>query len=261
MASRRAYAEAPSPARRATTITLAEVIDDSDIERILCVMAHPDDVDFGLGGTVANFTDKGFEVTYCLVTSGDAGGFDPEVPRHEIAGIREAEQTAAAKVHGVTDLRFLRYPDGQLEATLDLRRDIARVIREVRPQRMVCQSPDRHWSRIPASHPDHRAAGSAALDAMYPDARNPFTFAEDLGHLEAWSVAETWVIAGERTNHYEDVTAQFERKKAALLEHKSQITDPDGLHKLLDWWLGGNAEAAGWEKGRYAEAFWVMATG
>jgi len=249
------------PAPRVTPITLGDVLDDSEIERVLCVMAHPDDVDYGLGGTVANFTDKGFEVTYCLVTSGDAGGFDPDVPRSEIAGIREAEQTAAAKVNGVTDLRFLHYPDGQLEATLELRRDIARVIREVRPQRMVCQSPERHWSRIPASHPDHRAAGSAALDAMYPDARNPFTFADELGQLEAWSVRETWVIGGERTNHYEDVTAQFERKKTALLEHKSQITDPDGLHNLLDWWLGGNAAAAGWEKGRYAESFWVMATG
>jgi LmbE family N-acetylglucosaminyl deacetylase len=236
------------------------VIEDSSIERILIVMAHPDDVDFGLGGTVANWTDKGFEVTYCMVTSGDAGGFDPGVARSEIAGIREAEQTAAAKVNGVTDLRFLGYPDGRLEATLGLRRDIARVIREVRPQRLVCQSPERHWSRMPASHPDHRAAGAATLDAMYPDARNPFTFAEELGDLEAWSVLETWVTAGERTNHYEDVTAQFERKKTALLEHKSQIKDPARLHELLDSWLGGNAQAAGWEKGRYAEAFWVIDT-
>jgi LmbE family N-acetylglucosaminyl deacetylase len=224
-------------------------------------MAHPDDVDFGLSGTVANWTDKGFEVTYCIVTSGDAGGFDPSVPRSEIAGIREAEQIAAAKVVGVSDVRFLRYPDGQLEATLDLRRDIARVIREVRPQRMVCQSPERNWSRLPGSHPDHRAAGSAALDAMYPDARNPFTFADTLGDLEAWAVRETWVSGREQANHYEDVTTQFERTVAALLEHKSQITDPEGLRKLLDWWRGANAEAAGWEKGRYAEAFWVMATG
>lgn len=209
---------------------------------------------------MANWTDKGIEVTYCMVTSGDAGGFDPDVPRPEIAAIREAEQTAAAKVNGVTDLRFLRYPDGRLEATLDLRRDIARVIREVRPQRLVCQSPDRHWTRIPASHPDHRAAGAAALDAMYPDARNPFTFADEIGHLEAWSVPETWVVAREQSNHYEDVTGQFERKKAALLEHRSQITDPDRLHSLLDDWLGSNAKAAGWEKGRYAEAFWIMAT-
>ena len=110
------------------------VIDDSEIERVLVVMAHPDDVDFGLGGTVATWTEAGIEVSYCMVTSGDAGGFDPDVPRSEIAGIRQAEQRAAAAVLGVSDVRFLGYPDGRVEVTLDLRCDIARVIREVRPQ-------------------------------------------------------------------------------------------------------------------------------
>jgi LmbE family N-acetylglucosaminyl deacetylase len=236
------------------------VIDDSEIERILIVTAHPDDVDYGIGGTVANWTDKGIEVTYCMVTSGDAGGFDPAVPRNEIAGIREAEQTAAAKVNGVTDVRFLGYPDGRLEATLGLRRDIARVIRQVRPQRMVCQSPERHWSRIPASHPDHRAAGAAALDAMYPDARNPFTFADEIGHLEAWSAAEVWVTGMERMNHYVDITDQFETKVKALTRHESQIKDPAQLRTILEGWNGLNAEAAGFDKGRYAEAFWVIDT-
>jgi LmbE family N-acetylglucosaminyl deacetylase len=237
-----------------------DVIDDSEVERVLCVMAHPDDVDFGLGGTVATWTDAGIAVSYCMVTSGDAGGFDPDVPRGEIAGIRQAEQRAAAAAVGVSDVRFLGYPDGRVEVSLDLRRDIARVIREVRPQRLVAQSPERHMVRMPASHPDHIAVGEATLCAMYPDARNPFAFADSIGDLEAWSVAETWVIGMERINHYVDVTAVFERKKAALLEHKSQIKDPDGLHKLLDWWLGGNAEVAGWEKGRYAESFWVIDT-
>jgi LmbE family N-acetylglucosaminyl deacetylase len=237
-----------------------DVIDDSEVERVLCVMAHPDDVDFGLGGTVATWTDAGIEVSYCMVTSGDAGGFDPGVPRGEIAGIRQAEQRAAAAVAGVSDVRFLGYPDGRVEVSLDLRRDIARVIREVRPQRLVAQSPERHMLRMPASHPDHIAVGEATLSAMYPDARNPFAFTDSIGDLEAWSVAETWVIGMERVNHYVDVNKMFERKKSALLEHKSQIKNPDDLHNLLDWWLGGNAEAAGWEKGRYAEAFWVMDT-
>jgi LmbE family N-acetylglucosaminyl deacetylase len=260
MSSKRLIRIAVEPMPWVCPITLAPVIDDKDIERILCVMAHPDDVDFGLGGTVATWTDAGIAVTYCMVTSGDAGGFDPAVPRSEIAGIREAEQTAAAKVNGVTDVRFLGYPDGRLEVSLDLRRDIARVIREVRPQRLVCQSPERHMSRLPASHPDHLAAGEATLAAMYPDARNPFAFADSLGDLEAWSVAETWVIAMERTNHYVDVTDTFERKKAALLEHKSQITDPARLHDLLVGWLGMQAKAAGLPEGRYAEAFWVIDT-
>lgn len=244
----------------AAGINLSRVIEDSSVERILAVVAHPDDVDFGLGGTVATWTDAGIAVSYCIVTSGDAGGFDPDVPRSEIAGIRQAEQRAAAAVLGVTDVRFLGYPDGQVEVSLDLRRDIARVIREVRPQRLVAQSSERHMLRLPASHPDHLAVGEATLAAMYPDARNPFAFADSLGDLEAWTVPETWVTAMERVNHYIDVTAVFERKKAALLEHKSQIKNPPDLHKLLDWWLGANAEAAGWEKGRYAEAFWVMDT-
>jgi LmbE family N-acetylglucosaminyl deacetylase len=241
-------------------ISLAKVIEDSSIERILIVMAHPDDVDFAVGGTVATWTDAGIEVSYCMVTSGDAGGFDPDVPRSDIAGIRQAEQRAAAATVGVSDVRFLDYPDGRLEVSLDLRRDIARVIREVRPQRLVAQSPERHMARMPAAHPDHIAVGEATLSAMYPDARNPFAFADEIGDLEAWSVLETWVTGMERVNHYVDVTATFERKKAALLEHKSQIKSPDELHKLLDWWLGRNAEAAGWEKGRYAEAFWVIDT-
>jgi LmbE family N-acetylglucosaminyl deacetylase len=236
------------------------VIEDSSVERILAVMAHPDDVDFGLAGTVATWTDAGIEVTYCMVTSGDAGGFDPDVPRSEIAGIRQAEQRAAAAAVGVSDVRFLDYPDGRVEVSLDLRRDIARVIRQVRPQRLVTQSPERHMVRMPSAHPDHIAVGEATLCAMYPDARNPFAFAAELGELEAWSVAETWVTGMERVNHYVEVTDVFERKISALLEHKSQIKDPAHIRTLLDWWLGANAEAAGWEKGRYAEAFWVMDT-
>lgn len=237
------------------------MIEDSEIERVLCVMAHPDDVDFSTAGTVATWTAAGIDVTYCIVTSGDAGGFDPAVPRNEIAGIRQAEQRAAAATVGVSDVRFLDYPDGRVEVSLDLRRDIARVIREVRPQRLVAQSPVRHMVRMPASHPDHLAVGEATLSAMYPDARNPFAFMDSLGELAAWTVPETWVIGGERVNHYVDVTGTFERKKAALLEHKSQISNAEDLHNLLTWWLGGNAEAAGWEQGRLAEAFWVMDTG
>ena len=121
------------------------------VERVLAIMAHPDDVDFGAAGTIATWTDRGIEVVYCLVTDGDAGGFDPSVPRSAIAGIRRNEQTAAAKRVGVTDLRFLGYPDGRLVPTLELRKDISRVIRQVRPQRVLTQCPQRNYSRIYAS--------------------------------------------------------------------------------------------------------------
>jgi len=229
------------------------------LERALAVMAHPDDVDFGSAGTIAQLTESGVEVTYCIITDGDAGGFDPAVPRTQIGGIRRAEQTAAAKEVGVTDVRFLGYPDGRLEVSFDLRRDIARVIREVRPQRVFCQSPERNMVRIPASHPDHLAAGEATLCAIYPDARNPFAVPE-LADLEPWSVAETWVGGMERSNRYVDITETFDRKMAALQAHASQHPDPDALEPLIRWWNGANATAAGLPAGRMAEAFWVFST-
>ena len=154
------------------------MLDDSEIQRILVVAAHPDDVDFSAAGTIALWTYAGIGVTYCVVTDGDAGGHDESVSRPAMAQLRRAEQTAAAKHVGVDDLRFLGYPDGQVEATLGLRRDLARMIRQVRPDRLVCPSPERNYARLGISHPDHRAVGSAALDAVYPDARNPFAFPE-----------------------------------------------------------------------------------
>ena len=229
------------------------------VERVLAVMAHPDDVDFGAAGTIAQWTDAGIEVSYCIITDGDAGGFDPTVPRGEIGGIRREEQIAAAKQVGVTDVRFLGYPDGRLAVTFELRRDIARVIREVRPQRVVCQSPHRNMLRIPASHPDHLAAGEATLCAIYPDARNPFAY-DELADLPAWSVAQTWVQGYERSNRYVDVTDTWDRKMAALLSHASQHQHPEGLEPMMRGWNGANATSAALPAGRLAEAFWVFDT-
>lgn len=237
------------------------MLDVTSVERALAVLAHPDDVDFGMAGTVARWTDAGVEVTYCIVTNGDAGGFDPAVPRPEIAAIRQAEQRAAAAEVGVTDVRFLGYPDGRVEVSLGLRRDIARVIREVRPQRVLCASPERNMLRMPGGHPDHTAVGEATMCAIYPDARNPFAFIGELDDLEAWTVSETWVFGSERVNHYSDITDVLDRKKAALRCHVSQLPGEDRVDAIFEWWMGGNARAAGWPAGRYAEGFWVMATG
>jgi LmbE family N-acetylglucosaminyl deacetylase len=242
--------------------SVPNVLDDSEISRVLAVMAHPDDVDFGAAGTIAGWTSRGIEVTYVMVTDGDAGGFDPSVPRADIAGIRQAEQRAAAKCAGVEDVRFLGYSDGRVEATLGLRRDLARVIRQTRPDRVVIPSPERNYERIYPSHPDHRAVGSAALDAVYPDARNPFTFIELLRdeQLEAWSAREVWISGGPAANHYVDVTDTFDRKIAALRAHVSQTAHMDGLEDMLRGWLGMGALAAGFPEGRLAEAFQVVAT-
>jgi LmbE family N-acetylglucosaminyl deacetylase len=229
---------------------------DLDVERILVVTAHPDDVDFGAAGSVARWTDAGIEVAYCICTSGEAGGFDESVPRPAMAELREAEQRTAGKVLGVTDLTFLGHPDGRLEPSLDLRRDISRVIRRVRPQRVVGQSPDRNFQRIYASHPDHLAAGAATLAAVYPDARNPFAHPELLEEgWEPWSVREIYLMTATGPDTFVDITDTVERKLDALRSHVSQHPDPARLDGLIRDWAAANARAAGLPDGVLAEAF------
>src|SRR3954466_5450875 len=241
------------------------------VERALCVLAHPDDVDFGSAGTVATWTAAGTEVTYCIVTDGDAGGFD-ETPREQMGPLRRAEQRAAAAELGVTDVRFLGYPDGRLELTLDLRRDITRGIRQVRPQRVLTSSPERWWDRVAASHPDHMTVGESTLRAVYPDARNAFAFPELLGDegLEAWTVseggleagggAEVWRGASPRPDHAVDVTDVVDRKFAALRPHVPQVSHNPDLEKFVTAWMSQTASRFGLPDGRLAEAFHVVHT-
>lgn len=231
-------------------------------ERALVVTAHPDDVDFGAGGAVATLVGNGCEVSYCIATDGDAGGFDPEVPRWQIPGIRRAEQVAAATVLGVSDVRFLGYPDGRLTVSHDLRRDIVRAIRQVRPQLVITQSPERNYRRLYASHPDHMAAGEAALQAVYPDARNPFAHPELLSDegLAAWHVDQVWLMGRERSDFHLDITEVFPKKLAALREHVSQVAHMDDLEDRIKGWGEQNAADGGLPTGRIAEAFSVVDT-
>jgi LmbE family N-acetylglucosaminyl deacetylase len=232
----------------------------SAVSRALVVTAHPDDVDFGAAGTVAQWRAEGTVITYCVVTDGDAGGFDPAIPREQIPGIRRAEQIAAGACIGVTDVRFLGYRDGHLSASMDVRRDISRVIREVRPERVLIQSPERNWERIPASHPDHLAAGEAAMCAIYPDARNPFAHPELLGEegLEAWIVPEVWLMGGPHPTHAVDVTEYFDAKIQAICAHESQIAHPDQVTERVREWLREAANRADLPEGRMAEMFQVV---
>lgn len=226
------------------------------MERALVVCAHPDDVDFGAAGTVATLTDDGVTVAYCIVTDGAAGGFDPSVPRTEIAAIRQREQEAAAAEVGVKDVRFLVYPDGALVATFELRKELSRVIRDVRPDLVITQSPERRWDSVYASHPDHRACGEATLDAIYPDARNPFAYPDLLADgYEPWVVPEVWVMGGPGPDVFRDVTDAFDRKLAALLAHESQHPEPGGLPDRMRSWMAANAATGGLADGRLAEAF------
>lgn len=236
---------------------------EQSVQRVLVVAAHPDDADFGFAGTIATWTDAGLEVCYCIVTDGDAGGFDPGVPRSAIGVIRQDEQRKAAAALGVTDVEFLGYPDGRLMVSFDLRRDITRVIRRARPDRMVIPSPHRDLRSLYSSHPDHQAVGEAALCAVYPDARNPFAHPELLAEdgLEAHTVPEVWVMsANDRADHYVDITDTFDRKIAALRAHTSQTAHMTGLEERMRAWGSMQAQAAGLPAGRLAEGYLVLDT-
>lgn len=228
----------------------------------LHIAAHPDDLDFGCAGTTALLTAEGHEVVYCLVTDGQAGGFDSSITRERMAEIRRDEQTAAAKVVGVTELLFLGFPDGAVEANLDLRRALARVIRQVKPDLVVTQSPERNLDRIYGSHPDHLAVGESTLNAVYPDARNEFAFPELLAEegLEPHTVPEVWLVSGPQPDHYRDITDTIDLKIEALLCHASQMRDPGAMPDRIREWAASQAKDGGLGEGRYAERFRRMKT-
>ncbi len=230
-------------------------------KRVLAVTAHPDDVDFGSAGTIASWTAAGVEVAYCIITDGAAGAFDRQTDLTTLAALRETEQRQAAEEVGVSDVTFLGYPDGRLVVSLELRRDLSRVIRTVRPDRVICQSPERYWERIRASHPDHLAAGEATLQAVYPDARNPFAHPELLAEgLEPHEVGEVWLMASPRADHFVDITDVIDRKLGALKAHASQV-GPDGhVEEFVRGWTRSTAERAGFGPDRYAEVFQVIDT-
>jgi len=230
-------------------------------KRVLAVAAHPDDVDFGAAGTIARWTAEGIDVAYCIVTDGAAGAVERETDLTTLAGMRQTEQRKAAAEVGVSDVTFLGYPDGRLVVSLDLRRDLSRVIRTVKPDRVLCQSPERYWERIRASHPDHLAAGEATLQAVYPDARNPFAHPELLAEgLEPHEVGEVWMMASPRADRFVDITEVIERKLAALRAHETQVGTDDHIEEFVRGWTRATAERAGYGPDRYAEVFQVIDT-
>jgi len=231
--------------------------------RILAVAAHPDDLDFGCAGTTASLVAGGHEVIYCLVTDGQAGGFDNTISREEMAEIRRGEQTAAAKTLGVTELHFLGFADGSVVYDLDLRCAITRVIRTVRPDRVIGQSPERNYDRIYTSHPDHLATGAATMAAVYPDSRNEFAFPHLLHDegLQPHTVSELWLMGGPRPDHHVETTDFIDLKIEALLCHESQMRVPEDMPGRIRQWGLATGEAMGLPEGQMAEAFRVIETG
>ncbi|GAA2816632.1 PIG-L deacetylase family protein [Kribbella solani] len=220
--------------------------------RALAVFAHPDDVDFNAAGTIAQWVRDGIEVSYLVVTRGEAGQGEP---RETIQQLREAEQRAAAAAIGVKDVEFLDgYADGRLTVTLDLRREITRAIRLKRPERVMTSSPERTWRLREADHPDHSAVGEAAACAVYPDALNPYVHPE-LSELGTWSVPEVWFCEPPEPDHYVDITETFGLKVAALAEHRSQPgIEPESVRDRC----AAVGAAGQLPAGRLAEAFTIV---
>ncbi len=198
-----------------------------------------------------------------MVTDGDAGGYDEGFPRAEVPALRRAKQVAAAKCVGVHDVRFLGYPDGRVEATLDLRRDLARVIRQVRPDRVVCPSPERNYVGVGISHPDHRAVGLRRPRCRVPGRPQPVRVpraSQPRETLEPWKVREVWISGSPSPTHFVDVTDTFGRKIAALRAHVSQTGNMDDLEERIRTRLTRGAENGGLPEGRLAESFQVLQT-
>lgn len=227
---------------------------------VLVVVAHPDDIDFGTAGTVAALTQAGSTVHYALATSGEAG--PPEdADRSELKALREAEQRAAATAVGVSEVRFLGFPDGHVVADLTLRRAISGVIREVRPDLVITQSPERRWDRIYASHPDHLAVAEATMAAVYPDARNPHAHIDLLDEgLQPHAVPEVWVSMLDPVDVFIDITDVIERKVQALSAHSSQVAWIEDVDGFLKNWAADITRLHDLPEGRLTEAFRRVAT-
>ncbi len=227
--------------------------------KVMVVVAHPDDAEFMAAGTVAKWAREGKEIVYVLCTSGDKGTADVTVNPADLAEARQGEQRAAAAQLGVKDVVFLGYEDGILQNTLQLRRDIVRQIRRFKPDVVVCQDPTTRWSAQGyINHPDHRAAGDATLDSVYPSARDPHVFPELLTEgLEPHKVKEVYAGGTNFADVWVDITETIETKIDALLAHESQLSNGK---RPADWDLGKvireraqhNADGQGMQ---YAEAF------
>ncbi len=218
---------------------------------VMVVTPHPDDAEFGVGGTVVHWVRQGKEVVYIVCTNGDKGTDDAKVKPDELAGIRQKEQLKAAKILGVKEVIFLGYPDQSLEDTPEFRKEIVRLIRIYRPDIIVTSDPYRRY----IWHRDHRIVGQVTLDAVFPYARDIWAYPDFLEEgLEPHRVKEIWFWASEDVNHRFDITQTFNLKLKALRSHKSQIKET--FEAEMEKWLYERARSmAEGEKFKLAEGF------
>jgi len=221
--------------------------------RALVITAHPDDSEFGTAGTVAGLVKGGWEVGYVIVTDGNKGSSDRTMTPERLAGIRAEEQRNAARTVGVEHVAFLGYPDGEVEDTRDLRRDVAREIRRWRPELVITQNPNR-TSFLPGSHRDHRVVGGVVLDCVYPLARDHMAFPELMPEFEPHNVRQVYVMQWDNPQHVVDISDVMDLKIRALACHASQFSD--GSFAGVEARVRERSREVGRAKGyAYAEAF------
>jgi len=219
----------------------------------MVIVAHPDDAEFTMAGTVAAWAQAGCRVTYLVCTDGNAGSHEPGMTRQRLAEIRRAEQRAACAMLGVAEVLFLGYDDGQLQPTLELRRDLVRVIRQQKPEVVLTSDPTRffHGDHY-INHPDHRAAGQAALDAVAPASAMPLLWPET---GEPHQVHKVYIYGNSEPNVWIDIAGTIEGKIAALKQHASQMGDWDPTERIMEW-----SVEVGKDKGlAHAESFRMIA--
>jgi LmbE family N-acetylglucosaminyl deacetylase len=237
---------------------MSDQVEANNLHNVMGIFAHPDDPEFFCGGTFAKWAAEGWHIVFVLATSGDKGSSDLSISSEQLVAIREAEERAAAARLGVSEVIFLRFPDGELLPTLDLRRQLVRLIRLKRPDIVVTNDPTARWydSRY-INHPDHRAIGDAALDAVSPAAHLHLIFPElyQVEGLAPHRVKQVYLCGAQEPNAKVDVTDHLETKIAALREHKSQITDMDEMARRqrddIDPDFAGDGQ-------RYTESFRVF---
>jgi LmbE family N-acetylglucosaminyl deacetylase len=231
-------------------------------QKILVILAHPDDPEFFCGATLARWARAGHHVTYYLLTCGDKGynpSTHPEMTPEKLCGLRHEEQENAAKVIGAESVQFMELPDGYLVPNLDLRREMVRVIRKYKPDILVTCDPQNLFALYGINHPDHRACGQVVIDAVFPAADNVAYFPELL--MEGYRPhmpKEVWISLTNQPNTTLDVTETWDIKLKAILEHKSQVQDVD---KLIERFKSRRAEDSTEENPRYEEKFRVVKYG
>lgn len=226
--------------------------DEDAFQRVMIVVAHPDDAEFSSAGTLAKFASEGKHVVVVVCTSGDKGTARRDISSPDLAALREDEQREASKRLGVAETVFLRLGDGELVPDLNFREKVVREIRAHKPDILITHDPFRPY----ALHPDHRAVGITAVDAVYPTARDPLYFPQHLQEgLEPHKVAELWLYGAESPDRYVDISGTFDKKIDALKAHASQV----GAGDTLDQRLRERAAEVGKEAGLpLAEAFKVV---